>query len=168
MGLADHLTCLLRNLYVGQEAKVRTLYGTTDWFRIEKGVHQGFLFSPCFPGGSDGKESVCNVGDSDLIPGSGRSPRKGHGNPLQYFCLDNSIDRVTWQATVCGLQTVRHNWATKKSCTHNTICLHPVPQCQLYRALDGKICLTKPDTFGNISIATKTEHAFPIYGLCHL
>ena len=47
MGLSHHLTCLLRNLYVGQEARVRTLYGTTDWFRIEKGVQQSCLLSPC-------------------------------------------------------------------------------------------------------------------------
>ena len=47
MGIPDHLTCLLRNLYVGQEAIVRTLYGTTDWFKIEKGVRQGCLLSPC-------------------------------------------------------------------------------------------------------------------------
>ena len=47
MGIPDHLTCLLRNLYVGQEATVRTLYGTTDWFQIKKGVQQGCLFSPC-------------------------------------------------------------------------------------------------------------------------
>ena len=43
----DNLTCLLRNLYAGQEATVRTLYGTTDWFKIEKGVQQGCLLSPC-------------------------------------------------------------------------------------------------------------------------
>ena len=47
IGIPDHLTCLLRNLYVGQEATVRTLYGTTDWFKIEKGVRQGCLLSPC-------------------------------------------------------------------------------------------------------------------------
>ena len=47
MGIAGHLTCVLRNLYVSQEATVRTLYGTTDWFRIEKGVRQGCLLSPC-------------------------------------------------------------------------------------------------------------------------
>ena len=45
MGLPDHLACLLRNLYVSQEATVRTLYGITDWFRIEKGVRQGCLLS---------------------------------------------------------------------------------------------------------------------------
>ena len=47
MGIPNHLTCLLRNLYADQEARVRTLHGTTDWFQIEKGVHQGCLLSPC-------------------------------------------------------------------------------------------------------------------------
>ena len=47
MGTPDHLICLLRNLYVSQEAAVRTLYGTTDWFKIEKGLQQGCLVSPC-------------------------------------------------------------------------------------------------------------------------
>ena len=47
MGISDHLTCLLRNLYAGQEATVRTGYGTTDWFQIRKGVFQGCILSPC-------------------------------------------------------------------------------------------------------------------------
>ena len=47
MGIPDHLTCLLRNLYAGQEATVRTGHGTTDWFQIEKGVCQGCILSPC-------------------------------------------------------------------------------------------------------------------------
>ena len=47
MGIPDHLTCLLRNLYAGQEATVRTGYGTTDWFQIGKGVRQGCVLSPC-------------------------------------------------------------------------------------------------------------------------
>ena len=47
MGIPDHLTCLLRNLCAGQEATVRSLYGTTDRFKIEKGVSQGCLLSPC-------------------------------------------------------------------------------------------------------------------------
>ena len=46
-GIPDHLTCLLRNLYAGQEATVRTGRGTTDWFQIGKGVHQGYILSPC-------------------------------------------------------------------------------------------------------------------------
>ena len=48
MGILDHLTCLLRNLYAGQEATVRTGHGTTDRFQIRKGVHQGCILSPCF------------------------------------------------------------------------------------------------------------------------
>ena len=47
MGIPDHLICLLRNLYAGQEATVRTGHGTTDWFQIGKGVHQGCILSPC-------------------------------------------------------------------------------------------------------------------------
>ena len=47
MGIPDHLTCLLRNLYAGQQAKVRTGHGTTDWFQIGKGVRQGCILSPC-------------------------------------------------------------------------------------------------------------------------
>ena len=46
-----------------------------------------------FPGGSDGKASACNVGDRGSIPGSGRSPGEGNGNPPQYSCLENSMDR---------------------------------------------------------------------------
>ena len=47
MGIPDHLNCLLRNLYAGQEATVRTGHGTTDWFQIGKGVSQGYILSPC-------------------------------------------------------------------------------------------------------------------------
>ena len=47
MGIPDHLACLLRNLYAGQEATVRTGHGTTDWFQIGKGVRQGCILSPC-------------------------------------------------------------------------------------------------------------------------
>ena len=51
-----------------------------------------------FPGGSDGKVSACKAGDLGLIPGSGRSPGEGNGNPLQYSCPENYIDRGAWQA----------------------------------------------------------------------
>ena len=56
-----------------------------------------------FPSGSDDKESACNVGDLGLIPGLGKSPGGGHGNPLQNSCLGNSMDRGTWQAIVHGV-----------------------------------------------------------------
>ena len=47
MEISDHLTCPLRNVYAGQEATVRTRHGTTDWFKIGKGIHQGYMLSPC-------------------------------------------------------------------------------------------------------------------------
>ena len=53
-----------------------------------------------FPGGSGGKESVCDAGDLGSIPGSGRSHGEGHDNPLQYSCLENPMDRGAWWATV--------------------------------------------------------------------
>ena len=61
-----------------------------------------------FTGGSDGKESTCNAGDPGSVPGCGRSPREGNGNPLQYSCLENPMDRGALQATVHGV--CGHNW----------------------------------------------------------
>jgi len=54
------------------------------------------FFSRDFPGGSDGKASVYNAGDLGSFPGLGRSPGEGNGNPLQYYCLENSMDRGAW------------------------------------------------------------------------
>ena len=56
-----------------------------------------------FPGGSDSKESACNAGDLGSIPGSGRLPSGRRGNPLQYSCLENPMNRGSWQATVHGI-----------------------------------------------------------------
>ena len=56
-----------------------------------------------FPGGLDSKESACNVGDLGSIPGLGRSPGEGNGNPLQYSCQENPMDRGTWGAIVHGV-----------------------------------------------------------------
>ena len=60
----------------------------------------GHGLCPHAPGGSDGKESACNVGDLGSIPGSGRSPGEGNGNLLQYSCLENPLDRGAWRAIV--------------------------------------------------------------------
>ena len=65
-----------------------------------------------FCGGSDGKESTCNAGDLGLILGLGRSPGGGHGNPLQYSCLENPTDRGAWRSTVHGIAIVRQDCAT--------------------------------------------------------
>ena len=65
------------------------------------------IVSPGFPGGSDGKASACSVGDLGSIPGLGRSPGEGNGNPLQYSCLENSMDGGAWWATVHGVAKSR-------------------------------------------------------------
>ena len=67
----------------------------------------GFLHS------SVGKASVCNAGDLGSIPGLGRSPGEGNGNPLQYSCLENPMDKGAWRATVHGVTRVRHDLVTK-------------------------------------------------------
>ena len=60
------------------------------------------MTNPHFPGGSDGKESACNVGDCGLIPGLGKSPGEGNGSPLQCSCLKNPMDREAWRPKVHG------------------------------------------------------------------
>ena len=62
-----------------------------------------------FTRSSVSKESACNAGDPGSIPGLGRSPGEGNGNPLQYSCLENPMDRGTWQATVYGVARVGHD-----------------------------------------------------------
>ena len=71
----------------------------------------------CFPGGSDGKASVCNAGDPGLIPGLGTSPGEGNSSPLQYSCLENLMDRGAWWATV--------HWVTESDMTErlHSLCL---------------------------------------------
>ena len=61
-----------------------------------------------------GKEPTCNAGDLSSIPGSGRSPGGGHGNPLQDSCLENPMDRGAWQARVHGVERAGHDLATKQ------------------------------------------------------
>ena len=74
-----------------------------------RGMRYQMLAKFGFPGGSDGKESVCNVGAPGSIPGLGRSPGEGNGNPLQCSCLENSKDKGAWRVTVHGV-TESWNW----------------------------------------------------------
>ena len=79
------------------------------WWTASYGVAQSrtrlkrLSSSRGFPGGSEVKASASNAGDPGSIPGSGRSPGEGNGNPLQYSCLENPMDRGAWQATVHGV-----------------------------------------------------------------
>ena len=92
--------------------------------RCRKNVPQhneGHIWKAPFPGVSDGKECACNAGDPDSMPGSVRSPREGTGNPLQYSCLENPMDRGGWWATGHGVTKGRHYWTT------NTFTSHEMP-----------------------------------------
>ena len=98
----------VKRLSAMQETGVRSL-GWEDPLEKEMAAHSsilawkipwtaepGRLLSMGFPGGSDGKASVCNPRDLGLIPGLGRSPGEGNGSPLQYFCLENPMDGRAW------------------------------------------------------------------------
>ena len=78
------------------------------------------------PGGLEVNNPPANAGDSSSIPGWGRSPGEGNGNPLQYSCLGNPMDRGAWQAAVHGVM-VRHDLATKQQHGHSQ-CSEPVAQ----------------------------------------
>ena len=71
-------------------------------------------YSLGFPGGSDSKESTRSAEDLGSIPGLGRSPGGRHGNPPQYACLENPMDRGAWRAVAMVLQRVGHDWATER------------------------------------------------------
>ena len=75
MGIPDHLTCLLKNLYAGQETTVRTGHGPTDWFQIGKGVHQGCILSPCLHIATAAKSLLSCLTLCDPIPGILQSRR---------------------------------------------------------------------------------------------
>ena len=95
------------------------------------------LESLAFPGGSDSKESPCNAGDLGSIPGLGRSPGGGHGNPLQYFCLENPTDRGASRAIAMWSQRVGHTeWPSTAWRSVNRIPLE-LGHC----ADEGKECL---------------------------
>ena len=83
----------------GRDCNFR-LSGYRRWY-ISKDLSKSIYF----PGGSDSKESSCSVGDLGLIPGLGRSSKEGNGNPLQYSCLENFMDRGVWWATVHEVTT---------------------------------------------------------------
>ena len=71
------------------------------------------VYNDGFPGSSHGKETTCNTGDPGLIPGLRRSPGECYGNPLQYSCLENSMDTGAWRAIAHEVARVGHNLVTK-------------------------------------------------------
>ena len=112
------VTQTVKRLPTIRETRVQSL-GWEDLLEKGMATHSSILASPAphtkkglkvilgFPGGSEVKASACNAGDPGSIPGSGRSPGEGNGNPLQYSCLENPMDRGAWWATVHGFAEIR-------------------------------------------------------------
>ena len=88
---------------------------TSSSFFFNIYIYIYIYFTEVSPGGSDRKESVCNAGDLGFIPGLGRSPGEGNGNPLYYSCLENSMERGAWQAESDTTERLAHtnSWFTK-------------------------------------------------------
>ena len=105
--------CLILQLKCANWQTFRDLVNTGAQIIVIPGDPLGF------PGGSDGKASAYNVGNPGSIHGSGRSPGEGNGNPLQFSCWGNSVDRGAWWATVHGIARVGHNLATKPPPTNH-------------------------------------------------
>ena len=101
---------LVKNLPAMQETPVQFLV-REDPLEKEQATHSSILGLPC---DSDNKQSTCNTGDLGSTPQLERSPEGGHGNPLQYSGLENSMDRGAWQTTIHG---VEENW-TRLSDSH--------------------------------------------------
>ena len=98
-GHANSWCIWIKNTYHPREKKWGKGYFLQEGRQIATGHLQrcsASLITGSFPGGSDGKASVYNAEDLGLIPGLGRSAREGNGNPLQYYCLENPIDRGAW------------------------------------------------------------------------
>ena len=94
MGIPDHLTCLLRNLYVGQEATVRTGHGTTDWFQIGKGVRQGCILSPC----------LFNLYAEYIMRNAGLEEAQADSMDVGLGGLQELVmDREAWHAAIHGV-----------------------------------------------------------------
>ena len=140
---------------------------------MRKWKESGQRHVTCFPGSSDSKESDCSAGDLGSIPGLGRSPEEGTSNPLQYSCLEKSMDLGAWQATVHGVAkkwTRLSNFYFHKPTTmgkrkaymnahthiytHNTLAymftLHAI-KCHGQRSLTGYIAHRVPKSWSRLS-----------------
>ena len=89
-----------------------------------------------FPGSSDGKEYACNAEDLGSIPGLERSPGGRHGNPLQYSCLENSMDRGAWQATVHGVAKSQTQLSDFYFTKHISILFQILFPCKLLQSIE--------------------------------
>ena len=111
---------LLQGIFLTQESNPGLLHSRKILYHLSYREVPIFFYYTGFPGGSDSIESSCNAGDPGSILGSERSPGEGNGNPLQYSCLENSMDRGAWWAPVHGLTKSRTQLKQLNTHTSNT------------------------------------------------
>ena len=115
-----------------------------------------------FPSGSEVKASACNAGDLGLIPGSGRSPGEGNGNPLQYSCLENTMDGGAWWAAVYGVAQSRTQLKWLNSNSSNRLIIAFLPKEQV--SFNFMAAVTTCSDFGAPpNKVCHCFHCFPIY-----
>ena len=106
LGIVENYLDKIETVYENLSVNIILNSENLKAFPLRLGTRQGCLFG--FPGGSDGKASACNAGDPGSIPGSGRSPGEGNGNPFQHSYLENSMDKGAWQLPSTGPKSL--NW----------------------------------------------------------
>ena len=121
-----------------------------------------------FPEGLVSKESTCNAEDLGLIPGSGRSPGERNGNPLQYSCLENPMDKGAWRVTVLGSQRVKHSWVTNTHSIPMCVCVYIHLIFFIYSAVSGHLdcfCVSfiVSEPWGTCIFSNYRFHLFQIY-----
>ena len=132
--------------------------GGDMWLKKGGGLYlERYLGKWGFPGGSDDKESACNVEDVGLIPGLGRSPGEGNGNPLLYSCQENTMDRGAWWDTVLGLQRVRHGRATKQQGRWPVHLANGWPRCRVFGKFGGEEIGSPGERFQGVCVFMFTE-----------
>ena len=122
-----------------------------------------------FPGGSDGKDSACKARDLGSIPGSGQSPGEGNGNPIQYSCLENPVDRGAWWATVHSVAELN----TTEWLTHTSACLRllmflPARQFTMCIIMGGWIVCLHPLRSSGARSTKWTSRAADLYQPCDM
>ena len=125
------VSILIRNeVEENQDSKIHRYEHRKKGIRVLKFICTSVSMLLGFPGGSVVQNSPANAGDKGLIPGSGRSPGEGNGNPLQYSCLGNPMDRGAWRATVHGvtkeLDTTERLKRTTDTRLRLCVCVHTI------------------------------------------
>ena len=143
LSLLEHVRMVGSRITVERNQKSRSFYccykSIRSWFQMG------------FPSGSDGKASAHNTGGPDSMPGSRKSPGEGNGNPLQYSCLGNPMDRGTWWATVHGVSKSQTR-LSDFTFTLNSFPMSRLPLCHLKRHITSLVNIHSINIYGTTSL----------------